>query len=194
QQYNLPSREKSFIILTLGRLAFEAAHKGYDRLIKVFAAIQKQHPQARLIIAGKGNMKEELSNQVTALGIEDKVTFTGMIHDDDMAAIYSYAHVFSLVSDRGQGRGEGIPLTPLEAMACEVPIIVGNHDGSQEAVLEDKNGTVIDPFDLEAHQSFITRLIEQPQARKRKAENALKIAREIFSYEKFRDKHRFLEQ
>lgn len=194
QQYHLPDREKHFVILTLGRLAFEAAHKGYDRLIKAFAELQKKQPQTRLVIAGKGNMKEELIRQVSALNLEDKVFFTGMVHDDDMAALYSYAHVFSLVSDRGKGRGEGIPLTPLEAMACEVPIIVGNHDGSQEAVFEDRNGHVINPFDLEAHTSYFRRLIESPNERKVQAKNARDIARDVFSYQKFKEKHSFIKQ
>jgi len=192
QQYQLPDREQHFIILTLGRLAFEAAHKGYDRLIKVFAELQKKQPQARLVIAGKGNMKEELSRQVSTFGLEDKVTFTGMVHDDDMAALYSYAHVFSLVSDRGKGRGEGIPLTPLEAMACEVPIIVGNHDGSQEAVFDGANGTIIDPFDLEAHVAFFEKLIDQPEIRHKKAISAGKVARNIFSYQNFKVKHQYM--
>ncbi|MEZ5039047.1 MAG: glycosyltransferase family 4 protein [Saprospiraceae bacterium] len=194
EKYQLPDREQYFVILTLGRLAFEAAHKGYDRLIQVFAALQKNYSQARLVIAGKGNMQEELAQQVAALGITDQVTFTGMVHDDDMAALYSYAHVFSLVSDRGKGRGEGIPLTPLEAMACEVPIIVGNQDGSQEAIFDDANGWVIDPFDLKAHQAFFEMLINDPQKRRSQAQNALKIARDTFSYQNFREKHRFMQK
>ena len=55
-----------------------------------------------------------------------------MVHEDDLPKFYRASRIFTLVSDRGKGRGEGIPLTPLEAMACGSPIIVGNQDGSQE--------------------------------------------------------------
>lgn len=189
QQYGLPDREKHFIILTLGRLAREAAHKGYGRLLQVFAGLVKQHPQARLVVAGKGNMKEALASQAASLGIDDKVCFTGMVHDNDMAGLYSYAHVFSLVSDRGKGRGEGIPLTPLEAMACRVPIIVGNQDGSQEAVISCTNGRVIEPFDLEAHRIYFEELIINPELQKVQAANALAVAQKLFSYNKFKEKH-----
>lgn len=189
EKYNIPDREQHFIILSLGRLAFEAAHKGYDRLITVFKNLSDYYPQARLVIAGKGNMKTHLQEKVEELGISDKVTFTGMVPDADMAALYSYAHVFSLVSDRGKGRGEGIPLTPLEAMACRVPIIVGNQDGSQEAIFENNNGLAINPFDIDAHQAFFEALVVNPEAQQNMAEQAYIIAREVFSYIVFKEKH-----
>lgn len=185
--YNLPDRNDHFIILTLGRLAFEAAHKGYDRLITVFANLIQVYPDTRLIIAGKGNMKEHLQQQVSQIGLEDKVVFTGMVPDQDLPALYSYAHVFSLVSDRGKGRGEGIPLTPLEAMACRVPIVVGNHDGSQEAILHN-NGLVIDPFNQSEHQKYFETLISNSVLQNEQAESALNTAHLVFGFQSFKTK------
>ena len=84
------------------------------------------------------------------------------IHNNDLPKFYNSAFVFSLVSDRGIGRGEGIPLTPLEAMSCGTPIIVGNHDGSQEAIFPKiTNGFLINPFDLQAHEKNILELFNQ---------------------------------
>ena len=79
--------------------------------------------------------------------LQNKVIFTGSIHENDLPDIYRAAHLFSLVSDKGHMRGEGIPLTPLEAMATGIPVLVGNQDGSQEAVENGVNGYVLDPFD-----------------------------------------------
>lgn len=189
EKYQLPNREEHFIVLSLGRLAFEAAHKGYDRLIAVFKKLVDQYPSARLIIAGKGNMRTHLQESTIKLGIAEKVTFTGMIPDADLAALYSYAHVFSLVSDQGKGRGEGIPLTPLEAMACKVPIIVGNQDGSQEAISQNANGIAINPFDLEAHQAFFEKLILNPATQENMAKKSYILARKVFDYASFKVKH-----
>ncbi len=187
EQYELPDRDEHFIIMTLGRLAF--ADKGYDRLIRVFAKVITQHPKARLVIGGKGNMRKHLEQLIAAENLGPYVTFTGMVPDEDLASLYSYAHLFSLVSDRGKGRGEGIPLTPLEAMACHVPIIVGNHDGSQEAVIDDLNGTIVDPFDLEAHSNAIIELITSSSLQQSKAYAARQIAKGTFSFELFTKKH-----
>jgi phosphatidylinositol alpha-1,6-mannosyltransferase len=94
------------------------------------------------------------------------------------------------VSDRGKGRGEGIPLTPLEAMACGTPIIVGNQDGSQEAVVDNLNGYCIDPFDLNSHKIEMNKLLSSNELHIEKSHHALRLARTLFSYEEFKEKHR----
>lgn len=172
------------IILTLGRIAKEAKHKGYHRLIEMFTMLDQE--KFYLVLAGKGNMVEELKLLVQQKNISNNVCFTGMIDEADMAAIYSIPDVFSLVSEVGFGMGEGIPLTPLEAMACGTPIIVGNQDGSQEAVFENINGYVIDPNDMGSYISAITYLTS-----KKFTQNETRlIAEKYFSYSSFLAKHK----
>ena len=188
-KYNLPDRDKYFVILTLGRIAKEAAHKGYERLLDVFEHVIQEYPNARLVFGCKGNMVDHLKDIIRKKGLEQSVTFTGVIHEDDMSALYSYAHVFSLVSDRGKGRGEGIPLTPLEAMACGTPIIVGNQDGSQEAIIHDRNGYSIDSLDLKKHYAVIREMIESPTKLEELSKEAAVVAQEVFCFEQFQNKH-----
>lgn len=194
QKYNIPSPTEHFIIMSLGRLSKTAAHKGYDRLIKVFSEVSKKYVHARLVIAGKGDNRPFLENLVEQYGLQDKVVFTGMVAEEDLVDLYRMADIFSLVSDRGKGRGEGIPLTPLEAMACATPVIVGNHDGSQEAVDNDRNGSIIDPFDFEKHAAVLSELIENPTLVQQKKEAAIKVCHERFSYQGFKEKHQILYQ
>ncbi len=192
EKYKVPNPDEHFIIMSLGRLSKGAMHKGYDRLIEVFSKLSPQCEKARLVIAGKGDNKSYLEQLVEEAGISAKVTFTGMVEEDHMVPLYRMASVFSLVSDRGKGRGEGIPLTPLEAMACGVPVIVGNQDGSQEAIDEDRNGSVIDPFDFDTHQQKLLELYQQKKLWQTKKDEAVKVAHERFSFESFREKHRKL--
>ena len=58
------------------------------------------------------------------------------INEFDLPFVYKSAHLFCLVSEKGKGKGEGIPLTPMEALASGLPIIVGNHDGSKELIFK----------------------------------------------------------
>lgn len=190
ERYGIPDPEHHFNLMTLGRLSFAAAHKGYERLLKVFAAVAPRYPQCRLIIAGKGDMREELGRQAARLGVAERVIFTGMVADEHLPDVYRAAHLFSLVSDRGPGRGEGIPLTPLEAMACGVPILVGNQDGSQEAVEEGENGFVLDPFSLDTQADIVGRLVQDKELLQKIGKGAVKRAKKFFSYEDFREKHR----
>jgi phosphatidylinositol alpha-1,6-mannosyltransferase len=189
ERYDLPSPAERPWILSLGRLSHTAAHKGYDRLLKVFHKVAEQDANAVLVFAGKGDMIPDLKQQAAELGIAERVYFSGMVHENDMAKFYTAATIFSLVSDRGVGRGEGIPLTPLEAMACGTPIIVGNHDGSQEAIIDEQNGNCIDPFDFEKHSKVILELLENDSLRETKEKAAVEIAHQHFSYGGFKEKH-----
>lgn len=189
-KYSIPNRTDHFVIMSLGRLSKAAAHKGYDRLIKVFKLLAKKHDKARLVIAGKGDNREAYEEMVKNYDLSDKVIFTGMVDDKDLPDLYRCASVFSLVSDRGKGRGEGIPLTPLEAMACGVPVIVGNQDGSKEAVINNLNGSVIDPFDSEEHIQVFEALLCSPGLLEEKSGSAAKIAQTYFSYINFKNKHK----
>jgi phosphatidyl-myo-inositol dimannoside synthase len=192
RRYKLPDPNQHFVLMTLGRLGHDATHKGYGRLIEVFARLAPRHSFLRLVIAGDGDLRRDLQREVAARGLSGQVVFPGSISDDDLPDVYRAATLFALISDRGPYRGEGIPLTPLEAMACGVPILVGNQDGSREAVVEQRNGLVLDPFALDSHAEMIERLIRDPDLRRRLSTGAAEVARERFSFEAFLQKHRHL--
>jgi phosphatidylinositol alpha-1,6-mannosyltransferase len=185
EKYGIFSKAEHFVALTLGRLSKGAAHKGYDRLLRVFASLAHTHHAARLVIAGRGDDRSRLEGLARDLKIDEKVRFTGAIEECDLADVYRAATVFSLVSDRGHGRGEGIPLTPLEAMACGVPIIVGNEDGSQECVIDGRNGFVVAPFNLAQHEFCLRTLLEEPSRLAVMSGAGLELSQKHFTYTRF---------
>lgn len=187
--YKIPNTHDYKLIISLGRISKTAAHKGYDRLLKAFAMIHDRFPNARVVLAGKGDWIDYLKELAASLGITAKVTFTGMVDEEHLVDIYRAAYVFSLASDRGKGRGEGIPLTPLEAMSCGVPVIVGNYDGSQEAVVDEQNGFVIDSLNIQQHADRLAQLLENEKLRNEKGNNAVAVANRYFSYVEFKEKH-----
>jgi phosphatidylinositol alpha-1,6-mannosyltransferase len=191
-RYGISEPSSHFNILTVGRLSKAAAYKGYGRLLEVFARLAPQHPKLRLIFGGDGDLRADLAREAVARGLGDRVVFTGSIREQDLPDVYRSASLFSLVTDRGPGRGEGLPLTPLEAMACGVPILVGNQDGSREAVVDGANGFILDPFDLDRIESVIDQLAVDEELRRTLAAGAIRVVRERFSYEAFRDKHKAL--
>lgn len=191
-RYGIPDPSTGLNVLTLGRLSRGGAHKGYDRLLEVFARVSETVPEIRLVYAGRGELVDTLRARAAQRGLADRVFFTGSIHEDHLADVYRSAHIFSLVSDRGRLRGEGLPLTPLEAAACGVPIIVGDQDGSQEAVHEQENGFVVDPFDLDAHARRIIALARDRALRERMGRAARERSARVFSYARFVDEQRAL--
>lgn len=192
EKYNIPDPSKGINLLTLGRMSRDAAYKGYVRLFEAFSRIANHVPDLRLIYAGRGQLVEDLRERAEALNLGHRVFFTGTIHEDDLPNVYRSAHIFSLVSDRGVGCGEGIPLTPLEAAACGLPILVGNQDGSQEAVLAGINGYLLDPFDIDLQAKVLTSLAINVDLRARMSRAACHHIENEFAFSKFLEKHRDL--
>ena len=187
ERYGIPDPATGFNILTLGRLTASAAYKGYERLLEVFVRLPKF---CRLIYGGGGDLIPILQARARTLGVEDRVTFTGFIDEADLPDVYRSASVFCMVGDRGPGRGEGIPLTPLEAAACGVPILVGNQDGSREAVEQGVNGFALDPFDLETIAYHLQRLAEDESYRQRLGRAARARIEREHAYPVFRERMR----
>ncbi len=192
RRYGLPDPGTGVNLLSLGRLSLDAAHKGYERLLEVFGALAPSLPQLRLIFAGRGDLAVALRQKAASLGVSERVHFTGRIQESDLPDVYRAAHVFSLAGDRGPGRGEGVPLTPLEAASCGIPVIVGNQDGSKEAAVDGETGFVIDPFDLERHAQCLSALTRQPEVRSRMGRQGRARIVSEFSFPGFVERHREL--
>lgn len=189
-KYGVPDPNLNINLLTLGRIVKTADHKGYRRLLDAFSIAAKEIDSLQLIYAGSGDLVEQLRARADELGLSSRVHFTGSVDDNDLPDIYRSAHLFSLISDQGQWRGEGVPLTPLEAAACGVPILVGNQDGSSEAVVEGVDGYVLDSFDIPSHARAVVRLAGESELRTKMGEAASKKICAEFSYPIFREKHR----
>jgi glycosyltransferase involved in cell wall biosynthesis len=75
-----------------------------------------------LVVAGKlGWLTEPILAKVKELGIEDRVTFTGFVTDDDLPALISAATMLAMPS-----KYEGFGLPVLEALACGTPVVASN--------------------------------------------------------------------
>jgi lipopolysaccharide heptosyltransferase II len=108
--------------------------KGLKVLVEAFEIINREFPESRLILAGRGAFKAELQRLVRGLKLEDRVIFTGFIENipEFMAAL----DVFVLPSFVK----EGLARVLLEAMACGKPVISSTSGGNAETVLDGVTG------------------------------------------------------
>jgi len=192
EKYGIPDPAAFVNVLTLGRMTPDVAYKGYERLLEVFARASAAVPNLRLVYAGRGSLVDSLRARARELGTSERVHFAGAIDEPDLPDVYRSAQIFSLVGDRGVGRGEGLPLTAIEAAACGVPILVGNQDGSREAIVESRNGFHLHPFDPSAHLEKIIELARAPELRARLGAGGAEVAKGFFSFEGFHKKHEAL--
>lgn len=175
-------------VMTFGRLSKKAKHKGYHRLLQSFKDFKMLFPNYYLVFAGDGDMRFELEQLAIELCIDDSVLFTGYLTDDQAREYMSSARFFSLVSEKGHYAGEGIPLTPLEAMSCGTPIIVGNEDGSVECI-QGNVGFSVDPrIPDESFQAMIALASLNQHDYNALSDNCLRVSRCHFGLDTFADK------
>ena len=171
-RYDLKS---SKVILTVGRLASEDRHKGFDPVIEVMPKLIQRFANLKYLIVGDGPDRHRLEAKVHALGLSNHVIFAGYVPECEKAAYYNLADVYAMPS-----RGEGFGIVLLEAAACGVPTIGSQVDGSREALLGGKLGQLVDPADRNQLIQTITKTLEDGSSRRRSE------LIDIFASEKFK--------
>lgn len=169
-------------VLAIGRLA---RNKGYDLLIDAFSLVATRLPDAVLHLAVGGtslNPKEqgildELKAQAAALGLAERVRFSGFIADADLADHYRAADVFVLSS-----RYEPFGMTAIEAMACGTPTVITTHGGLFRAITFGRHALYADSFDKEDLGICIVKILRHPRLSNRLARMGAHKARSLFTW------------
>ena len=118
--------------------------KGLPTSLRAFAVFAKEHPQARLTIAGEGPRREEWGRLATELGVAGQVDFVGFLDQDALRARLYESHFFLHPSEQGSdGNQEGVPNSVLEAMATGLPVFATTHGGIPEAVESGVSGVLV---------------------------------------------------
>jgi L-malate glycosyltransferase len=120
----------------IGNAAALTGHKDHETLVSAMAIVRQRLPQARLVIAGEGELREQIETQVRTLGLGDRVVLAGFRRDlDRLLPAFS---VFCLSSQL-----EGLGTTLLDAMAFGLPIVATAAGGIPEAVQDGVSGRVV---------------------------------------------------
>jgi len=162
-------------------------HKNVATLVEAFAQVikRKVSDNLKLVVGGKtagdvSSGQNEYSNlvkQIAALGITDRVIFTGFIVDEDLPVLYGGATVFVYPS-----LYEGFGFPPLEALSCGCPVICSNAASLPEVV--GKAGALVDPRAVGEFTEKILEVVSLSSDKRRSVvERGLKQARK-FSWKK----------
>jgi glycosyltransferase involved in cell wall biosynthesis len=130
------------ILMTLARLDAQERYKGMDEVMGALDELAKVHPNLSYLIAGDGTDRPRLEQEARRLGVADRVVFAGRVPEDRKADYYRMADAFVM-----PGRGEGFGIVYLEALACGIPVVGSVLDGSRDALLDGRLGTLVNPDD-----------------------------------------------
>jgi len=126
------------IVLFLGRVTFQ---KGPDYFIDAAARVVAELPDAKFVMSGSGDMLPAMIERAARLGIARNIHFTGFLRGLDVERMYSMADLYVMPSV-----SEPFGISPLEAMALDVPVIVSNQSGVSEIL---SNALKFDFWDVE---------------------------------------------
>lgn len=143
------------VIGAVGRLNGE---KDYPNLLRAAQILLRKRPDLYFVIAGKGELEQELRLLAGSLGIALNVIFLGHLHD--VRKVFELMDVYVLSSTR-----EGLPNTVLEAMAMEVPIVSTDVDGVREAVTAGGEALLVPAQDSGQLAAGIERVLSDAQLR-----------------------------
>jgi glycosyltransferase involved in cell wall biosynthesis len=118
-QLNLPRKIK-----LIGCAARVEPGKGHKVLLDQLVHFSEEY---QLVFAGSGSMLEEYKMLAKTLGVDKRVLWLGNV--SQMVTFYSAIDIFCLFSER-----EGLPLSILEAMSCNKPVVASNVGGISEVV------------------------------------------------------------
>lgn len=166
--------EDSFIVGSVGNLT---GPKGYEYLLDAFKIIRKNIKNVVLVVAGEGQLRQEIENKIKELQLEDSVFLLGL--RNDIPKIISIFDVYASSSTR-----EGLSIALLEAMASRKPIIVTDVGGNKEVIKDFETGLMVPPRESNILAEKIMLLLKDNNLCEKLSNNAFNHFRENFSIEK----------
>lgn len=148
--------------------------KNQIMMIKAFADVLQQMPQAKLLIVGDGEQRDALHALSEKLEITESIVFTGYIKHP--AEHISTIDIFLLSS-----LSEGTSMTLLEAMSIGKPCIVTDAGGNGEVIQHNKTGYVVENNNQQSFAEAMLHLAQHKKTREQFGDAALLRWKDKFS-------------
>ena len=144
-QSNPPVREPGLIV-SVGE---PKPRKGYDVMLEAFATLRSEGVADRYVIVGPYNSSspyvQRLQARINALDLQGRVTFTGVVSQQELAEWYHRARLVVMPYRSWKSDFEGFGLVLLEANACGTPVVSTRDCGAEEPVVHNMNGLLVAP-------------------------------------------------
>ena len=149
-------------------------YKGLEVLFAALKIMKQELPDVRLVVGGGGCMLDHYRHMADSLGIGDNVSFAGFIPSKKLIEYYNGCKLFALPST--DPRREGFGIVPLEAMACERPVVVTEIMGMAGDINKCGAGMVVRCNDKEALASSMLAILKDDDLAGRMGAEGRKLA------------------
>ena len=161
-------------IISIGRLE---PVKDIYTLILVFSVLSKKYPNLKLKIIGDGSEKNKLIDLVENNSLQDKITFTGRLNEEEIKEELLNSDIFALTS-----KSESFSLVLCEAMNYGVPCVAFDVDVGPREIIEDGiTGFLIENRNIDLMIRKISLLLNDINLRKNMSINQMKSVKKYYS-------------
>jgi len=158
----------------IGTVSVLRPQKALDVFIRASAALLRDHPELRVLLAGDGPLRGELTDLVQSLGVQDRLLMLGYRSDaPDVLAALDVAVSSSAF--------EGSPLAVMEYMESALSIVATRVGGVPDLIEDGVQGLLVEPGDVTALTGAIRRMLDDPEAARRMGEAARERRRHEFT-------------
>lgn len=140
-RYNLAGAK---VLMTVARLWSGDIYKGVDVTIRALPYIAQKIPNVKYLVIGRGNDRPRLQKLAADLKVAERVVFAGFVPKEELPEHYRVADAYIMPSQEGFG------IVYLEAMACGIPVLAGDNDGSAEPLEDGRLGWRVPHRDVNA--------------------------------------------
>lgn len=167
-------------IIHIGRLV---KWKRVDLLIDSFAKVLREFPDAELVVVGDGPERNTLQQQAQTLGIEQKILFTGGVHDPKTIGAYMSASSLYVLAGMG-----GLSIN--DAMTYGLPVICSVCDGTEQDLISDKvNGLFFRENSADDLSGKIATLLRNPELKAKMGEASFRVIEEKINLESVSERY-----
>jgi len=165
-------KKTDITILFVGRLVYD---KGIEDLIHAFKLLCNEHDNLKLLILGRGALKNKIIKLIERYAITDKVVFVGFLPYEETEKIYNLSDIVCTPSRITKYWQEQFGFVFVEAMACGKPV-VSTYAGAIPEVTG-KNALLVSPGNHLELYNALNRLVLNPKLREQLAKKALEFTR-----------------
>src|SRR5207248_928820 len=137
--------------------------KGISDFLEMARRVHSQRQDVQFVLVGDGAHREGYMNEAAALGLGDRITFTGMIDDPFGEGVFQAADVVCQFSRWEEVFGWMIA----EAMAHAKPVVATRVGGIPELIVDGASGFLVDRGEVESMSKRVLELLKGPQTRSR---------------------------
>lgn len=158
ERYSIPA-ERAIVT----QVSWIIPDKGIADFLETARLVLRQNRNVQFVVVGDGAMRDQYMNDAAAMGLDDHITWTGMIDDPFGAGVFHAADVVCQFSRWEEVFGWMIA----EAMAHGKPVVATRVGGIPELVIDGVTGCLVGRGDAPAMSEATLKLLADPEVRER---------------------------